>query len=239
MSVNSKMTAIANAVRAKTGKTGTLTLDQMAEEIAGLEVGSGSEETVEQATPSITVSSGGLITATSTQKAGKVAAGTKTATKQLSVQAAQTITPSTTDKTIASGKYLTGTQTIKGDANLKSQNIVSGVSIFGVVGSAQTSSSGGGDSGNTELENCEVDIWNNTWGGAVFYTTLVNGTLQWMCETSDMNQVFDVLKDSLVVIYAPSNGSDATDGAIETADGSLDNAVLAYWVTGNGSIHIQ
>lgn len=36
MSVNFKMTAIADAIRAKTGKTGSLTLDQMATEIAGL-----------------------------------------------------------------------------------------------------------------------------------------------------------------------------------------------------------
>lgn len=50
-------------------------------------------------------------------------------------QAAQTITPGTSNKTIASGRYLTGTQTIKGDANLVAGNIKSGVSIFGVAGS--------------------------------------------------------------------------------------------------------
>ena len=55
-------------------------------------------------------------------------------------QAAQTITPGTTDKTIASGKYLTGTQTIKGDSNLKAENIKKGVSIFGVSGSLEESS---------------------------------------------------------------------------------------------------
>ena len=49
-------------------------------------------------------------------------------------QGAQTITPSTADKTIASGKYLSGTQTIKGDANLIASNILSGKSIFGVAG---------------------------------------------------------------------------------------------------------
>ena len=38
MSVKSKMTAIADAIREKTGKTGTLTLDQMAEEISGISV---------------------------------------------------------------------------------------------------------------------------------------------------------------------------------------------------------
>lgn len=90
--------------------------------------------TATQATPSISVSSAGLITASATQTAGYVAAGTKSTTKQLTVQAAQTITPGTADKSIASGRYLTGTQTIKGDANLVAGNIKSGVSIFGVTG---------------------------------------------------------------------------------------------------------
>ena len=91
--------------------------------------------TATQATPSITVSSAGLITAKSTQSAGYVSSGTKSATKQLTTQGAQTITPGTSNKTIASGRYLTGTQTIKGDANLVAANIKKGVSIFGVAGS--------------------------------------------------------------------------------------------------------
>lgn len=93
--------------------------------------------TAAQAVPEITVSAGGLITASATQSAGYVDAGTKTATRQLSTQAAQTITPGTTDKTIASGRYLTGTQTIKGDSDLKAENIKSGVSIFNVLGTLE------------------------------------------------------------------------------------------------------
>lgn len=52
----------------------------------------------------------------------------------ISGKAAATITPGTTDTTIASGQYLTGVQTIKGDANLTASKIRQGVSIFGVAG---------------------------------------------------------------------------------------------------------
>lgn len=90
-----------------------------------------------QATPTISINSSGLITASATQGAGYVPAGTKSATKQLSTKGAETITPGTSNKTIGAPVYLTGTQTIKGDANLVPENIKSGVSIFGVTGNAQ------------------------------------------------------------------------------------------------------
>lgn len=90
---------------------------------------------VDQATPSISVSSAGLITASATQTVGYVAAGTKSATKQLTTQAAKTITPGTSNQTaIASGVYTTGAITVAGDADLIASNIKSGVSIFGVTG---------------------------------------------------------------------------------------------------------
>lgn len=51
-------------------------------------------------------------------------------------KAAATYVPTTTDQTITANQYLSGVQTIKGDANLVSGNIISGVSIFGVSGAA-------------------------------------------------------------------------------------------------------
>lgn len=119
--------------------------------------------TATQATPSITVSSGGLITAKADQTAGYVASGTKQATKQLTTQGAQTITPGTSDKTIASGCYLTGTQTIKGDSNLVAANIAEGVSIFGVTGT---------HTGGANVETCTVTVDSCK---DVFYMDVVDG----------------------------------------------------------------
>lgn len=93
--------------------------------------------TTTQATPSISVSSSGLITASSTQTAGYVSAGTKSSTKQLTTKGATTYTPNTSNQTISSGTYLTGTQTIKGDSNLVASNIKKNVSIFGVTGTLE------------------------------------------------------------------------------------------------------
>lgn len=66
-------------------------------------------------------------------------------------KSAATYTPKTTDQSIASGQYLSGTQTIKGDANLVAGNIKSGVSIFGVTGTYTGGGSSGG-SGNNNVE---------------------------------------------------------------------------------------
>ena len=66
-------------------------------------------------------------------------------------KSAATYTPGTSDQNIASGQYLNGTQTIKGDSNLTAGNIRNGVRIFNVTGSYAGSSSGG-SSGNNNVE---------------------------------------------------------------------------------------
>lgn len=58
-------------------------------------------------------------------------------TAPVTTKGAATVTPGTSNQTIASGTYLTGTQTIQGDSNLKAENIVSGKSIFNVAGTAK------------------------------------------------------------------------------------------------------
>ena len=78
--------------------------------------------------------SGGDATAAQILSGKKAYVDGKLVTGSIASQGAQTITPGTANKTIASGKYLSGTQTIKGDANLVAGNIKKGTSIFGVTG---------------------------------------------------------------------------------------------------------
>lgn len=61
--------------------------------------------------------------------------GSGQVTQSIPTKGAATITPGTTNQTIAAGQYLTGNQTIVGSTNLVANNIKQGVNIFGVVGS--------------------------------------------------------------------------------------------------------
>lgn len=87
-------------------------------------------------------------------------------------KSAATYIPKTTNQSIASGQYLSGTQTIKGDANLVAGNIKSGVSIFGVTGTY----AGGGSSGSSGNNNVEAYAITNTSPSVSFKTT--SGTIK-------------------------------------------------------------
>lgn len=188
--------------------------------------------TVTQATPSITVSTSGKITASATQTAGYVAAGTKSATKQLTTQAAQTITPGTTKKTIASGRYLTGTQTIKGDANLVSGNIKSGVSIFGVTGSYEGSSSSSGGS----METCTV-TFGEYLHEEIHYTS-GDGTIAVGSADTSAGASLEICKNTIVFAFTSGSldagGVWSTTGGVEVLSRSTYTLVLE--VTGDGTV---
>ena len=98
-------------------------------------------------------------------------------------QGAQTITPGTSNKTIPAGTYLTGVQTIAGDADLISSNIKSGANIFGVAGNANVVDTSAGDataaqilSGKKAYVDGSLITGSMTDRGAVSQTLAANGT---------------------------------------------------------------
>ena len=98
----------------------------------------GTSATVSTGTNTLTLSK--TVSVTPTVSAGYVSSGTAgnssvSLTASVTTKGATTYTPGTSNQTIASGTYLTGTQTISGDSNLQASNIKSGISIFGVNGS--------------------------------------------------------------------------------------------------------
>lgn len=100
----------------------------------------GAVATATQATPSISISTRGLITASATQSEGYVSAGTKSATNQMTTQKGKDVYPGTTRQlAVAAWRYTIGDIYVNGDSNLTAGNIKKGVSIFGVAGSYEGS----------------------------------------------------------------------------------------------------
>ena len=135
-------TAYVNGIKI-TGSIETKTSDDLMANGAIVNIPSGyyasdvskSVSTTTQATPSISVSDSGLITASATQTEGYVNTGTKSATNQLATQGAKTITPTNSSQTaVDKGMYTTGAVIVDGDSNLVSSNIKKDVSIFGITG---------------------------------------------------------------------------------------------------------
>ena len=122
---------------------------------------------VNSETGTITATNNTTKSVTPTVSAGYVSSGTAGTISvkgsnnyNMSVQGAQTVYPSTVDQTIASGKYLTGTQTFKAVAiqNLTAENIAEGVTVK--IGDSDdddrvlsvTGTHSGGDSGNVKVK---------------------------------------------------------------------------------------
>lgn len=151
LTTDTELTSVANAIRTKGGTSASLVYP------------AGFISAIEAISTGTDVSD----TTLTTDKAASGyyfynASGTKVQ-GSLTAQAAQTITPTTTDQTIASGKYLTGVQTIKGDANLVAANIKKDVMIFSVTGEYE-----GGGGGNPTAE--ENDVIFIDYDGTIRYS---------------------------------------------------------------------
>lgn len=156
----------------------------------------GNSPQVEVATPTISVSAGGLITATTQQGKGYVPGGSKSATQQLPTQGAKTVTPTTTEQiAVASGRYTTGDVKVAGDANLVAENIAEGVSIFGVTGTM----AGGGSSTAT------VTIVAQTVSELGVYVSTPEGDFILVFVTANNSQQVQVVNNSFVLPVSSQN----------------------------------
>lgn len=155
--------------------------------------------------PTITVSSAGLITASSSWTKGFTTNASYSATKQLSAQAAKTWTPTTSNQTIASGKYLTGTQTIKGDANLKAANIAKDVKIFGITGTHQ---------GGTDVSDATATAANITSGKTAYIASgKVTGTYVPYLEFTNKSVAASAFSEDTTYSEFPYRAAVACSGA--------------------------
>lgn len=203
------------------------------------------------ANPTISVSASGLITAsvsktqgvTPSVSAGYVASGTSgtitvngSNTNQLTAKSAQTYTPTTTDQTIASGKYLTGAQTIKGDANLLAENIKKDVVLFGITGTLE---SGGGGGGVTMVSVDVSDLNRGTLSSPWEYGCLVDGSST-VTRDEDLRVIVSCPENSMFVVAIEMTPPMESTGTVSyqkiySRGGSYYYAVFAG--TSGGSIY--
>lgn len=111
--------------------------------------------------------------------------------KPTTTKSATTYTPTTSNQTIAAGTYCSGAQTIKGDANLKAENIAEGVSIFGVTGTYSGGSGGG------SVETCTVKFGMPDPGTEIYY---LDQTMTLQHATVGRNAEYTILKNTIFIV---------------------------------------
>lgn len=260
------LTNMADAVRTKTGSTGALSPDGMATALnnianrdsnnlsvsgATVTVPAGnykaqatkSVATATQATPSVSVDANGKITASATQSAGYVAAGTKTGTKQLTTQAAKTVTPTESSQTaVASGIYTTGAVSVSPIPSeyIVREEISEQDTLISNIMTALEGKAGGGSSDGGSVETCTVEVINTTgifW--YIHYSYINESGVSVMLSGADAGETTElsnVIAFSDITIWSDNNAGGVpyefeADGAYVEVNDMLGGETLAILQT--------
>lgn len=160
--------------------------------------------------------SGGTITAKHVQEAGYTEGGTTTETLSITTQAGKTVTPGTSRQTaVASGRLTTGAVYVAGDTNLKAENIKSGVSIFGVAGSAVSAASP-----------ITCRIYNNVGSNLdvmYFESDFISNPIETVLPSSGNIQI-QTLPNAPIIIYPSAIGTSLDREVLDKGPNSLNCA---------------
>lgn len=211
----------------------------------------GNIATVTQPAPTVSVNSSGLITASYTPSKGYTGSTTaQSATKQLTTQAAKTITPTTSSQTaVASGVYTTGAITVAAipsnyeDVTTETNDYTSElIALQAKISSLETILQGkaaGGSGGS--VETCTVTVTNNDMFGLITdpLVTYTDGNMVINEITVQSTASLTVAKGTLIGVYYSEtcigNGS-VTINKRNLQDDRMDMAYALAIANGNGSI---
>lgn len=205
--------------------------------------------TTTQATPSVSVNSSGLITASATQTEGYVSAGTKSGTKQLTTQAAKTVTPTTSEQTaVASGVYTTGVVKVGAipsnyeDVTAETTEYTSlNTELEAVINSLPDAGGSGG--GSVETCNLTLNVYSADISIKFIYTD-ENGVCLYRYEDSSYGSfsgTIKVAKGAFIIAAAlesPAVNYQTLTGGVEYMGELFSgyNNGARYNITGDGSI---
>lgn len=206
-----------------------------------------------QATPSISVSSSGLITASATQTAGYVSAGTKTGTKQLTTQDAKTVTPTESSQTaVSSDVYTTGAITVgpipssyvkpSGTLSIKSNGVYNVANYSSAsVNVGEGDDGDGGSSSNLPIVG-DTGFMNSSAEGKIIYTMdssdgiiFVNTDLMYFNMTKKYRYPLDatILVDTPIIVLTTGTVTMPTSTvyALETIATGTGYSIFRYTVS--------